>query len=151
LAFQVAPNPSPSARTGDIAVNDEHIQVVQEGAPCVFDVRPGNLTISPAGGNIATSVSALNGCTWTASANVPWITVASGARGNGDGTSMFSVAPNTGALRSANITVAGQTFPVTQDASGSASSGPGPVPAPAPAPSGGGGGGGKGKGKKGKG
>jgi hypothetical protein len=77
--------------------------------------------------------------------------VTSGARSNGDGTATFSVAANTGPLRSANITVAGQTFPVTQDASGSVSRGPGPAPAPAPAP-GGGNGGGKGKGKgKGKG
>ena len=144
LAFQAAPNRSPSARTGEIIVNEERIQVVQEGVPCVFDVRPGNLTISPAGGNIAASVSALNGCTWSASVDVPWITVASGARGNGDGTARFSVAPNTGALRSANVTVARQTFPVTQDASGSASS-------PTGGGGGGGGGGGKGKGGKGKG
>jgi Putative binding domain, N-terminal len=122
--------------------------VVQEAAPCAFDVRPGNLTISPAGGSIAASVSALNGCTWAASVNVSWITVTSGARGNGDGAATFSVAANTGPLRSANITIAGQTFSVTQDASGSVSSGPGPGPAPAPAPSGGGGGKGKGKGKK---
>lgn len=147
LEFQVSPNPSTSARTGEIAVNDGRIQIVQEGAPCVFDVRPGNLTISPAGGSIATSVSALNGCAWSASVNVPWITVTSGARGNGDGTSMFSVAANTGSLRSANITVAGQTFPVTQDASGSVSTGPG-APAPPPPTGGGGGGNGKGKGKK---
>lgn len=151
LEFQAAPNSATSARTGEIVVNDGRIQIVQEGAPCVFDVRPGNLTISPAGGSIATSVSAFDGCTWSASVNVPWITVTSGARGNGDGTSIFSVAANTGALRSANITVAGQTFPVTQDANGSVSTGPGPAPAPAPAPTGGGGGGngkGKGKGKK---
>jgi hypothetical protein len=96
-------------------------QVVPEGAACVFEVRPGNLTISPAGGSIATSVSAVDGCAWSASVNVPWITVTSGARGNGDGAAMFSVAANTGPLRAANITIAGQTFPVTQDASGSVS------------------------------
>ena len=33
LEFQVAPNPSTSARTGEIAVNDGRIQIVQEGAP----------------------------------------------------------------------------------------------------------------------
>lgn len=132
LAFQAAPNPTTSTRTGEIAVNDGRVQIVQEGAPCVFDVRPGNLTISPAGGSISTSVSAMNGCTWSASVNVPWITVTSGARGSGDGAAMFSVAANSGPLRSANIAVAGQTFPVTQDASGSVSSG---------------GNGGKGKGK----
>jgi len=98
----------------------------QGAVPCAFDVRPGNLAISPAGGSIATSVSALDGCTWSASVNVPWITVMSGARGNGDGAATFSVAANTGPLRSANITVAGQIFPVTQDASGSVSGGRGP-------------------------
>ena len=94
-------------------------QVVQERTLCAFDVRPGNLTISPAGGSIATNVSAQDGCAWSASVNVTWITVTSGTHGNGDGAAMFSVTANTGPLRSANITVAGQTFPVTQDASGS--------------------------------
>lgn len=94
-------------------------EAVQQRALCAFDVRPGNLTISPAGGSIATNVSAQDGCAWSASVNVTWIAVTSGARGNGDGAAMFSVTANTGPLRSANITVAGQTFPVTQDASGS--------------------------------
>lgn len=151
LSFRAAANPSPSTRTGEIVVNEGRIQVVQEAAPCVFDVRPGNLAISPAGGTVAASVSALNGCTWSASVDVPWITVTSGARGNGDGSAMFSVAANTGPLRSANIRIAGQMFPVTQDASGSVKSAPKPAPTPAPAPAPGGGddedGGGKGKDK----
>jgi hypothetical protein len=153
LEFRVEPNPSAATRTGEIAVNDGRIQIVQEGAPCVFDVRPGNLTIGPGGGSIATTVSAATGCAWTASVNVPWITVTAGARGNGGGAATFSIAANTGPLRSANITVAGQTFAVTQDASGKVNS-PGPAPSPAPAPDGNSGGGengngkGKGKGKK---
>ena len=154
VSFQAAPNPAPAARTGEIVVNGVRMQVVQEPAPCVFRVRPGNLAFGPAGGTISTSVSALNGCTWSASADVPWITLKSGAQGDGDGTAMFSVIANTGPLRSATISIAGQTFPVTQDASGGISKGPGSAPAPAPAPpeSGGGGGGGSGGGKgKGKG
>jgi hypothetical protein len=157
LSFHAAANRSPSARTGEIVVNEGRIQVVQEAAPCVFEVRPGNLSIGPAGGTVAANVSALNGCAWSASVDVPWIRVTSGARGNGDGAAMFSVAANTGPLRSANISIAGQTFPITQDASGSVNSGPTPAPTPAPSPGGGDddegtGGGGKGKDKdKGKG
>lgn len=137
VSYRAAANPSPSARSGEIVVNEGRIQVVQDAAPCVFDVRPGNLAISPAGGTIAAGVSAVNGCTWSASVNVPWITVTAGARGNGDGSATFSVAANTGPLRSANIVIAGQTFPVTQDASGSVKSPTTPAPAPAPGPGGG--------------
>lgn len=137
VSFRAAANPSPSARSAEIVVNEGRIQVVQEAAPCVFDVRPGNLTVSPAGGTIAAGVSALNGCTWSASVNVPWISVTSGARGNGDGSATFSVAANTGPLRSANIVIAGQAFPVTQDASGSVKTPPTPAPTPAPGPGGG--------------
>ena len=150
LSFRAAANPSPSARTGEIVINEGRMQVVQEGAPCVFEVRPGKLAIGQAGGKVTASVSALNGCTWSASVNVPWITVESGARGNGDGSATFSVAANTGPLRAGNISIAGQTFPISQDASGSAKSGPAPAPTPPPGPGGGDddeGNGGKGKGK----
>lgn len=65
----------------------------------------GSLTVSPYG----------DGCAWTASSNAGWISITAGASGNGAGTVGYSVAANTStSARSGTITVAGQTFTVTQ-------------------------------------
>ena len=48
--------------------------------------------------------------------NASWMTVTSGASGSGPGTVAFSVAANTGAARTGTLTIAGQTFTVTQAA-----------------------------------
>jgi hypothetical protein len=55
-------------------------------------------------------------CTWTASSNVGWIAIISGAGGTGNGSVTFTVAANTATSpRSGTLTVAGQTFTVGQD------------------------------------
>ncbi len=43
-----------------------------------------------------------------------WIALVSGASGNGAGAVTFSVAANTGTARTGTLTIAGQTFTVTQ-------------------------------------
>ena len=48
------------------------------------------------GGASRVDVTALKGCTWTASKDAEWATFLSNAQGNGTGTFAFSVAPNTG-------------------------------------------------------
>jgi hypothetical protein len=63
-------------------------------------------------GNI--TVTAGSGCLWTASSNVSWITVTSGASGTGNGTLNYSVEANAGATRTGTITIGRQIFTVTQ-------------------------------------
>ena len=50
VEFRADPNPLPSVREGKIVVNDDRIRVAQDAAPCLFEVRPGNLAISASGG-----------------------------------------------------------------------------------------------------
>ena len=126
LAFRAAPNTEPSAREADILVNNDRVRVVQEAAPpCIFEVRPGNLNIGAAGGTTHAAVSVRDRCPWGASSSVVWISVASGANGSGSGSSTFRVAPNAGATRSGDVTVASQTFTVTQSAAAAGPSGGG--------------------------
>ena len=68
----------------------------------------------PAGGGTGTfDVRTADGCAWNAASSDPsWLTVTSG--GSGNGTVGYTAAANTGAQRSATITVNGQTFTVTQ-------------------------------------
>jgi Papain family cysteine protease/Putative binding domain, N-terminal len=69
---------------------------------------------STAGGTGAIAVTPADGCTWTAASNASWISITSGANGTGFGIVQYKVAGNTGASRTANITVQGQAYPITQ-------------------------------------
>ena len=61
------------------------------------------------------SVTAASGCAWTASSNVEWITITSGASGNGNGSVGYSVAANpSGSSRIGIVTIGGRTVTVTQ-------------------------------------
>ena len=80
-------------------------------------------TLSPTGANIASEggtgnvgVTCASGCAWMAASNNGWITVTSGSSGNGNGTVGYSVAANSGAARYGTLTVAGQTFTISQAA-----------------------------------
>jgi BACON domain-containing protein len=85
-------------------------------APCAPSISPtsSNLTTSSAvTGNV--TVTAATGCTWTSTSNAAWITITAGASGSGNGSVGYSVAANTGTTsRTGTLTIAGQTFTVTQ-------------------------------------
>ena len=67
------------------------------------------------------AVTTTPGCTWTAAPSMSdssWITVTSGGNGSGNGTVSYSVAANpNSASRSGAVTVAGQTYTITQTGS----------------------------------
>ena len=81
---------------------------------CVSALNPSGAAAPAAGGAGTITVMATAGCAWTAVSNVPWITITSGASGSGSGTVGYTVAADTVALRYGTVTVAGQTFTVTQ-------------------------------------
>lgn len=85
---------------------------------CTFALQPSSQNLSStaqAGSPI--SVSTQNGCAWTASSNASWISITSGASGTGGGTVDYSVTANTtGSTRQGTMTIAGQTFTVSQSA-----------------------------------
>jgi len=60
------------------------------------------------------------GYTWTAQSNAIWITITAGTSGTGSGAVTFSVQANTGAARTGTITIAGQTFTITQESASTA-------------------------------
>ena len=77
-------------------------------------ISPASQNFNAAGGSGSIAVTTQNA--WTAASNDSWITINSGASGTGSGSVVYSVAQNnTGAPRTGTITVAGQTFTVTQD------------------------------------
>jgi Putative binding domain, N-terminal/Viral BACON domain len=114
VSFQVAVNDGTAPRDGEIAINDSRVRVSQR-APCVFTVTPENRPIGEAGGPGAVTIATAAECAWTASSDVSWISLTPPVAGSGNGTVNYTVAANTGPVRTGNVTVAGQRSVVTQD------------------------------------
>jgi hypothetical protein len=112
--FTAAPNMGPG-RVGTLTIAGQTF-TVNQGAACSFAIAPEQQTIAAAGGSTTVMVTAGGGCAWTAASNAPWITVASGASGSGNGSVQLSIAANTGADRVGTATIAGRTFTVNQSA-----------------------------------
>ena len=82
---------------------------------CSFALSAAGVSVPATASSGAVTVTTAPGCTWLASSAVTWVTLTSGAEGTGTASVAFDVAENTSALsRSGALTVAGQTFTVTQ-------------------------------------
>jgi len=93
------------------------VQRIANAATCTYAITPASRAVPVVGTHAGVVVvSAAAGCGWTADSNDPWITVSSGQSGSGYGLVLFSVASNlaSGSLRTGTLTIAGQTFTVTQ-------------------------------------
>jgi Zn-dependent metalloprotease len=89
------------------------------GGTCSFSISPTGRSHVAAGGTASVTVTAPAGCAWTAVSNATFITITSGSSGSGNGTVNYSVANNTStSSRSGTMTIAGQTFTVTQAGTG---------------------------------
>ena len=113
VAFQVAANSVPTAREGDVVVNDERARVRQEAAPCPIELAPTARDVGASGETVSATVTAPSGCAWTATSDVGWITT-SPSTGSGNGTLTIAVAANTGSLRTGTISVADQVLTIRQ-------------------------------------
>lgn len=83
---------------------------------CTYALDRSSQSLEAPGGTLSVSVTAPGGCGWTAMSGASWIAVTAGASGNGNGTAVFSVAPNPGtAPRTGSVVIAGRPFTVTQD------------------------------------
>ena len=84
------------------------------GGSCSYSINPTGASYAAGGGTGSVTVTAGAGCSWTAVSNATFITITSGASGSGNGTVNYSVAANGGTSRTGTMTIAGQTFTVTQ-------------------------------------
>lgn len=106
------------ARTGTVSIAGQTTTIAQAAAPCMYDIAPAGQTVPAGGGSASVAVTVRAGCAWTATSSVPWITIASGASGNGGGTVALTIAanPTVGVARTGTLTIAGKTFTVSQAA-----------------------------------
>ncbi len=115
VTLVVAANPD-GERRGTVTIAGETFSIVQAGG-CTFSIVPPGQTLPASGGSGSFSVNTAGGCAWNASpdADDGWISITSGASGNGPGSVQFSASANTGGLRTGTIRAAGQVFTVTQE------------------------------------
>jgi hypothetical protein len=83
---------------------------------CTYGISPAGAAPSPGASSGSVAVGAPAGCAWTAwSSDTSWLTIASGSSGSGSGTANYAVTANpNGTPRVATLTIAGQSFTVTQ-------------------------------------
>jgi hypothetical protein len=90
-------------------------RIMSTSPSCTYGITPGDQSVEAAGAAAFLDVTAGTGCGWTAASNAPWIRVASGHFGSGNGTVLYSVEANTSASpRMGTMTIAGRTFTVNQ-------------------------------------
>ena len=103
------------SNTGTITIAGQLFTVTQDGGSGGYSISSTNATYAGGGGSGSVNVTAGGGCSWTATNNVGWLTITSGNGGTGNGTVNYAVDANPLAtLRSGTLTIAGQTFTVTQ-------------------------------------
>ena len=128
LWYDVAPNRSTSARSMDLKVADQQVQIVQQPAECVFAVAPAAVTIGASGGDVKVTVSTDDFCAWTIASSISdWISTTAG-NGLGAADLWFHVAANSGAERTSGLLIGGQNVTFRQ------MSVPPPPAAPPPSP-----------------
>jgi hypothetical protein len=104
------------ARTGEILVNGLAFRISQNppNTNCTYSLRTTSASFSASGGDGSTNVTTGDGCGWTVSSNVPWLTVDSGSVGTTFGQVNYKVERNTGGQRTGTLTIAGIHYTVTQ-------------------------------------
>jgi hypothetical protein len=123
VSFLVAAN-NGASRTGTLTIAGRALTVTQAAsgstapppASCTYSISPRNENLSSLGGAGSVNVSTTSGCEWTAVSNTPWITLTLGTSGTGNGSVGYLVLANIGGSRTGTVTIAGQTFTITQAA-----------------------------------
>ncbi len=116
----------PATHTGAFGTWWAQVTAPSAATPCAYTVTTAKTAFDTAGGTGSIAVATSAACTWQAASNVPWIAIASGTPGSGNGTVAFAVAKTPGAndSRSGTLSVAGQTITFTQGAASGSGSAP---------------------------
>ena len=112
---RVAGTASISAVTGEFQNSPPLNLQITAGSTCTFAINPSSQAAAAAASTGIVNVVTSAGCGWTAVSNASWLTFTGATTGTGNGSVNYSVAANTGAARTGTLTIAGQTFTVSQN------------------------------------
>jgi hypothetical protein len=115
VSYSFSANTSGTTRSGVVIIGGQSYPIIQVSAACSYTLSSASASIAAGGGSSSVNVTAGSTCGWTATSNVGWITVTSGASGTGNGAVGYSVAANTSSSAiTGTVTIAGQTFTVIE-------------------------------------
>jgi hypothetical protein len=117
VSLTVAAHTDAVARTGAVTIAGQVYTVAQDAAappPCTATLSAAGSSAGSDGGSGTVDAIVDASCAWSASSSASWLVITSGESGTGSGTVSFTVAANTGAARTATLTIAGATYTVTQ-------------------------------------
>lgn len=100
----------------DAALRSVSATIHRVSPNCAYSIAPASAAAPAAGSAGTITVTAGPGCAWAVGAKPDWVTITSGATGIGNGAVAYSVQPNPGSARTGTVTVAGQTFTLSQAA-----------------------------------
>src|SRR6185369_17108907 len=121
--FAASANTAVTQRVGTLTVAGMTFTVTQAAAACVYAILPVSESVAAGGGTGSVAITTVAGCAWTATADVPWLTLSGATSGSGGGTVAYAASANTATMpRTGTLTIAGKTFTVTQAAAPAACS-----------------------------
>lgn len=97
-------------------ITKKRLNLAAATSDCVSAVSPSSLSVGPGGATQSVSITASEGCAWTASSSASFINILSAPSGVGSGVVTFSVSANAGAQRSATLFIAKRSVSVAQAA-----------------------------------
>ena len=110
-------NAGTSTRTGTATVAGVTVSLEQAGSPppCKFRISPTEAQISRQDQTLSVSVDTVGGCAWHATSHNNWIDVTGASSGMGPGIVRLRVDENKSQNdRKGSVTIAGETFSITQ-------------------------------------
>jgi hypothetical protein len=108
------------ARSGRAVIAGQPFVVQQAGTTptqCTYSLKPTYYNAGAGPDDVRVQVAAPQGCGWAASGEPPWVTLAEGRTGAGNGMVRLFLAANGAEPRAATLTIAGQPFALTQEGS----------------------------------
>ena len=121
VTYSVAASTSTSSRTGTLSVAGQSVVVTQAAAPppppppCTYAIAPASATVGSDATTLNVAVTTQAGCKWSEDQNDPWIELGNVSSGTGSGTAQVDIQKYKGnGQRKGTMTIAGQTFSVTQ-------------------------------------
>ncbi len=105
-----------SARSGTLTIAGKTVSIAQQApVSCTYALNSVSNSFNSGGGSNTVSVITQSSCAWSAASNSSWLSVNAGTSGSGSGTVGYSASANTStSSRGGSLTIAGQTFAVSQ-------------------------------------
>ena len=115
VAYSLAANSSSSSRNATLTIGGQTFTVTQAGASCSYALATTTASVSASASSATLALTTTSSCAWSAISNVSWLSITSSSSGSGSTSVSYAVAANGSSnARSGTLSIAGQTFTVTQ-------------------------------------